>query len=254
MAALLAERGPPNPILVPVPSSRGDNRATEVLAEAISTFFKPTIAVWNGLVRGIPVASSFLLKRAGKRGLSASEQEKSLTLLDIPPDGNLVLVDNVCGTGHTLRGCARVLNRDVHAVVYTRATRTKKTDPDVTLRTNPALRICVSGSREYGNLENVRRFLETVPEGSVVVHGGARGVDQFAEQVCAELGITTEIHLPDWEKEGRAAGPLRNRRMVESCDALVAFWDGKSRGTASSITAARRLGKHCEIVYDEDFE
>ena len=45
------------------------------------------------------------------------------------------------------------------------------------------------------------------------------------------------------EKYGRAAGPLRNEKMVECADLVVAFWDGRSRGTKSLIKYAQSRNK-----------
>ncbi|MFD1444284.1 hypothetical protein [Thermoactinomyces vulgaris] len=46
----------------------------------------------------------------------------------------------------------------------------------------------------------------------------------------------------EWKKYGKKAGPLRNAKMAENADALVAFWDGKSRGTKDMIETAKRRG------------
>ena len=44
------------------------------------------------------------------------------------------------------------------------------------------------------------------------------------------------------------AGPIRNEEMAEVSDALIAFWDGKSRGTKSMIEIARRKGLQVAVV------
>ena len=59
------------------------------------------------------------------------------------------------------------------------------------------------------------------------------------------------LYPADWERHGRAAGPIRNEEMAEVSDALIAFWDGKSRGTKSMIEIARRKGLQVAVVrYD----
>ena len=59
------------------------------------------------------------------------------------------------------------------------------------------------------------------------------------------------LHPADWNRLGRAAGPIRNEEMAEVSDALIAFWDGKSRGTKSMIEIARRKGLQVAVVrYD----
>ena len=49
-------------------------------------------------------------------------------------------------------------------------------------------------------------------------------------------------NTPDWAKFGKAAGPIRNKTMAENGDALIAVWDGTSRGTKSMIDLAQKLG------------
>ena len=59
------------------------------------------------------------------------------------------------------------------------------------------------------------------------------------------------LYPADWERHGRAAGPIRNEEMAEVSDALIAFWDGKSRGTKSMIEIAMRKGLQVAVVrYD----
>ncbi len=48
---------------------------------------------------------------------------------------------------------------------------------------------------------------------------------------------------PDWEKHGKAAGPIRNKEMAEYADALLLIWDGKSRGSASMKKEMEKLEK-----------
>ena len=75
-----------------------------------------------------------------------------------------------------------------------------------------------------------------------VVSGGARGVDALGERYADFAGIPVALFPPDWKRHGRAAGPIRNRQMAEYGDALIAIWDGKSRGTKNMIETARDLG------------
>jgi YspA, cpYpsA-related SLOG family len=59
---------------------------------------------------------------------------------------------------------------------------------------------------------------------AVLVHGGAKGGDQLAERAARALGIRTEPHSARWRTEGRAAGPLRNQRMVDAgADVCIAL-------------------------------
>lgn len=106
------------------------------------------------------------------------------------------------------------------------------------------VRLCICGSRGYPHLDFVRYYVWTMrPFVSLIIHGGARGVDVTVGEACERYGIPVLVFLPDWDKHGRAAGPRRNTQMVYESDAVVAFWDGKSKGTMNTIGTARTQGK-----------
>jgi len=115
----------------------------------------------------------------------------------------------------------------------------------------PAPRVCVAGSRRFRSLWKVDQAVWSLPKGVVVVHGGAAGVDMRADEAARLRGMEVEVWRPDWRKYGRAAGPVRSRGMLASCDFLYAFWDGASPGTAATIRAARQSGKDYEVLYDD---
>lgn len=86
-----------------------------------------------------------------------------------------------------------------------------------------------------------------------VVCGCARGADQMGEYWALQNNIPVREFPADWKTHGRGAGYLRNHEMAEYADALVAFWDGKSRGTANMIEQARRKGLDVRVImYDKD--
>jgi len=67
--------------------------------------------------------------------------------------------------------------------------------------------------------------------------------DGLAEEWARENGIPIKRFPADWDKHGKAAGPIRNRAMAEYADALLAVWDGESKGTANMILEMHRMGK-----------
>ena len=75
-----------------------------------------------------------------------------------------------------------------------------------------------------------------------VVSGGARGVDALGELWANRASLPYVIFRANWDRDGRRAGPLRNIEMAKYADALVAVWDGKSRGTKHMIDEATRRG------------
>jgi len=75
-----------------------------------------------------------------------------------------------------------------------------------------------------------------------VVSGGARGVDLAGEYWAHARAIPVKQFLADCNKHGRSAGYLRNVEMAAYADALIAVWDGYSRGTKHMIDIARAKG------------
>lgn len=76
-----------------------------------------------------------------------------------------------------------------------------------------------------------------------VVSGNARGIDSLGKEYARWNGLKLSIFLADWEKEFKRAGVLRNIKMGDYADALVAIWDGKSKGTKHMIDYMESLGK-----------
>ena len=109
------------------------------------------------------------------------------------------------------------------------------------------MKLAIVGSRGYHNLEAVRQCVREQERSTVIVSGGASGVDSTAVDEAKRLAMAYEVHLPDWNKHGKAAGPIRNRAIIEAADEVVAFWDGSSRGTRSSIEIAKALCKPLKV-------
>lgn len=107
----------------------------------------------------------------------------------------------------------------------------------------PVRRIAIVGSRDYQNLDAVRQYVFEQERNSVIISGGARGVDSVAVDEAKRLGMAYEVYPADWSRYGRSAGALRNHQIVEAATEVVAFWDGKSPGTEITMTMARNAGK-----------
>ena len=108
---------------------------------------------------------------------------------------------------------------------------------------NKHMKTIIAGGRDIHDYEVV---LDAIKESqfpiSVVVSGGAKGVDALGERYAEEMNLPLHIYAADWEQHGRAAGPIRNRKMAENAEALIAIWDGKSRGTKNMIETAEKKG------------
>ena len=70
----------------------------------------------------------------------------------------------------------------------------------------------------------------------------------LGEKYAIENGIETLIYKPDWAKYKRGAGVVRNKQIVEAFDLIIAFWDGKSKGTKNSINTAKKMDKEVRII------
>lgn len=82
----------------------------------------------------------------------------------------------------------------------------------------------------------------------LIISGGAAGVDTLAEKYADKKGISKLILRPDYTRYGKAAPIIRNKMMVDLCDALIVIWDGKSKGTKHTIDYAQKVGKPLTII------
>lgn len=76
-----------------------------------------------------------------------------------------------------------------------------------------------------------------------IVSGKAPGVDAAGERWARKFRLSVKQFYASWLAEGKAAGPIRNRKMALYADRLIAVWDGKSPGTRSMIQIMKALGK-----------
>lgn len=111
------------------------------------------------------------------------------------------------------------------------------------------MKVAIIGGRDFKNKELLNQVMQVYkPEISIIVSGGAIGADSLGEEWAQLNNIPTEIYLPDWKTYGKSAGFRRNKTIVCNSDLVIAFWDGKSRGTANSISIARLLHKQLNII------
>jgi len=113
------------------------------------------------------------------------------------------------------------------------------------------LRIAIVGSRIFPctDFDLIASFIDGLPDGSVIVSGGARGVDRIAQKRAEERGFETIIILPNYDQFGGQAPLIRNKEIVNRSDIVVAFWDGRSRGTLHIMKRAEQVGKLVLVVY-----
>ena len=106
------------------------------------------------------------------------------------------------------------------------------------------MKIAVIGSRGLA-VHDLEKYLpENVTE---IVSGGAKGIDACARKYAIQNGVRLTEFLPDYNKYGKSAPLKRNINIINHSDMVVAFWDGKSRGTKFVIEHCKKLGVKCKI-------
>ena len=114
-------------------------------------------------------------------------------------------------------------------------------------------KVVVAGCRDFNNYDIAKRYIDYCISDIrkkyeiVFVSGGCKGADMLGERYARENGMTIERYPAEWDKYGRAAGPMRNKIMAQVCDYVICFWDGKSRGTQTMIEYAKQVGKPVNV-------
>ncbi len=101
------------------------------------------------------------------------------------------------------------------------------------------MKVAVVGSRCL-TINNLEEYLPI--ETTVIISGGAKGIDSCARKYTVENNIELTEFLPNYSRYGRTAPLRRNIDIINSADLVLAFWDGKSRGTKFVIDNCNRLG------------
>ena len=116
------------------------------------------------------------------------------------------------------------------------------------------MKLIIAGGRDFRDI--VRAFRDLEPFERVVtevVSGGARGADDIGEEWAAYYKKPVKRFPANWDRHGKSAGYRRNVEMADYADAVVAFWNGESRGTRHMIQIAQAKGlKVTVFAYDCD--
>ena len=111
------------------------------------------------------------------------------------------------------------------------------------------MRVAIVGSRNIQDNEYwYNKICENIPANCTeIVSGGADGIDILGRRYSKEHGLLLTEFWPEYNKYGKAAGFVRNTLIVEYAHMVLAFWDGKSKGTADTVIKCYQLGKYVEI-------
>lgn len=119
---------------------------------------------------------------------------------------------------------------------------------------NKQMKVIIAGSRNFKDYQKLKKecnlLLQHQKNIEIVSGDHYKGADKLGIQYAIEKGFSLIKFPAKWNKFGKAAGPIRNKQMTNYADVLIAFWDGKSRGTASIIRFAKNKGLQIYIYYD----
>jgi len=111
-------------------------------------------------------------------------------------------------------------------------------------------KLAIVGGRSFNDYELMNEtltpYLHKITE---IVSGGAKGADYLAEKFAENNNIPITIFYAEWDKYGKMAGYVRNSVIWNYADCGIAFWDGKSKGTAHSFKLSKHLNKPIITIY-----
>lgn len=126
------------------------------------------------------------------------------------------------------------------------------------------LRVIIAGSRDFNDFSKLMNSCIEILAGITnknddldkirIVSGTAKGADQLGEQYAKIAGYDVSRFPADWDGLGKRAGYVRNAEMANFAVAdgnygvLIAFWDGKSKGTKHMIDLAEKKRLEVHIV------
>ena len=114
------------------------------------------------------------------------------------------------------------------------------------------MKVIIAGSRNFKEYQKLKTecnyFLQGQKNITIVSGDHYKGADKLGIQYANEKGFKLIKFPAEWNKFGKAAGPIRNKEMAVFADVLIAFWDGRSRGTQNMIRLANQKGLRIKVV------
>ena len=113
------------------------------------------------------------------------------------------------------------------------------------------MKIIIAGGRNFRDYDKLRESCDNIlvnQKDVEIVSGMAAGADTLGERYAQEKGYEVKKFPAQWDLYGKSAGYKRNQQMAEYADGLIAFWDGKSRGTKHMIDIATNKGLKVRVI------
>ncbi len=110
------------------------------------------------------------------------------------------------------------------------------------------MRVAIVGSRRFAEPERVAEYVNGLPPRASIVTGSASGVDAAATKAARARGLSVQVMPASFEETNDPGkSNVRNQKLVDACDVLVAFWDGASKGTRATVERALDSGKEVHV-------
>jgi len=110
------------------------------------------------------------------------------------------------------------------------------------------LKVAIVGSRRFSDPNRVTEYVNSLPPRASIITGSASGVDAAATKAARAKGIPVQVMPASFDELADASkSAARNQRLIDACDVLVAFWDGSSKGTRTTVDRALDSGKEVHI-------
>lgn len=113
--------------------------------------------------------------------------------------------------------------------------------------------VLICGSRSINQL-NISRYIKNIDKIQKIVHGGCRGVDSIADSWAKANNLEIIVYEPNYKIYGKRAPLVRDEEMVDFCDVIIAFYDGKSRGTKYTFDFAKKIGRKVIVHLIEEYD
>jgi len=110
------------------------------------------------------------------------------------------------------------------------------------------VRVAIVGSRHFADSDRVTDYVKGLPASSSIITGSASGVDAAATKAARARGLPVQVLPASFDEVADPSkSAARNQRLVDACDVLVAFWDGASKGTRTTVERALDAGKEVHV-------
>jgi len=111
------------------------------------------------------------------------------------------------------------------------------------------MKVIIAGGRDFNDYNTLVNVAESWPTPiTEVISRKAKGADNLGEEWANECDVPIKEFPANWDKYGKPAGYIRNEQMAKQAEGLLAFWDGKSKGTKHMIDLAIKYNLFLKVL------